>query len=138
MAPRLVQTKAALANPIAVNRTRSNEQRLLDLYAVRGGVTEVETSIDGIGFRPRPVDSIQSSPLPRRAHVVSVTPAPTYGDDDVEVGERTNVRRVVISKPYDSLAQVPISGKLQRLQQRLSKQQRRQQRFLARDRNVSL
>lgn len=70
---------------------RSNEQRLIDLYSVKGGVSEVSNSAS---------QSLQLSPanIHQRARVISVTPAPDH-EAQYEASERSQIRRVVISKP---------------------------------------
>lgn len=72
-------------------QARSNEQRLIDLYSVKGGVSEVTNSAS---------QSLQLTPanIHQRARVISVTPAPDH-EAQYEASERSQIRRVVVSKP---------------------------------------
>lgn len=141
----LQRSQLAAPPPLAIvhNRTESggnnwtNEQRLLDFYAVRGGVTEVD---DHPAFTNGPTNGHQivrpaavvapaaatpaaAARTPLRARVISVTPAP-----DFEPGsEQSNVRRVVVSKSIETEERVEI-GATKAEQQRQQLQQRRQQR----------
>lgn len=144
--PSINQPKSSVRNittQLPTQQSRTKQQRLLDLYAVRGGITEVQSSVDAVdGFKPIVETAVKSAP-PVRAHVVSVTPAPTYGDvDDVEFGDRINVRRVVISNAFESIHHVPSADQAS-VQQReqLHRLQRlqilRQHGRLARDKNIS-
>lgn len=130
--PAVVQSQNASA---AVNRT--NEQRLLDLYSVHGGVTEVEDDPATSNGRFRPVSSAARPPI--RARVISVTPSP---DHLVENGasEQSSVRRVVVSKPFETVEHVEIppertvAANITKAEQQQLRQQRLQlqQRFVER------
>lgn len=80
-------------NVVVSNRgqARTNEQRLIDLYSVKGGVSEVTNSAS---------QSLQLSPsnIHQRARAISVTPAPDH-EAQYEASERSQIRRVVVSKP---------------------------------------
>lgn len=77
------------------NRYRSNEQRLIDLYSVKGGVAEVQHPA-----LSRQLQQLQLNPnnIHQRARVISVTPAPDH-EAQYEASERSQIRRVVVSKP---------------------------------------
>lgn len=87
------KTNIKKINVVVSNRgeARSNEQRLIDLYSVKGGVSEVSNSAS---------QSLQLNPtnIHQRARVISVTPAPDH-EAQYEASERSQIRRVVVSKP---------------------------------------
>lgn len=81
---------------------KNNEQRLIDLFAVKGGVTEVAYQPAGNG----PTAQLQSN-VNYRARVISVTPAPpSHRESLIEEGERSHIRRIVVSKPIETVQTV--------------------------------
>lgn len=115
---------AVVLNQTADHGNRTNEQRLLDFYTVRGGVTEVDdhpafTNGPSNGHQiVRPAAAATRTPL--RARVISVTPAPDYEPGS----EQSNVRRVVVSKSIETEERVEIGASKDELRQQRQRQQR--------------
>lgn len=82
------------------NEHRENQQKLLNLFAVKGGVTEIgsdEKSNQRYQTNNNNINVV-------RARVVSVTPAPNL--DEVQPSEHTKIRRIVVSKPIETVEQI--------------------------------
>ncbi|XP_049845771.1 uncharacterized protein LOC126298478 [Schistocerca gregaria] len=96
-----------LAGPDVVPSLRSihpeenqaNQQRLIQLLTARGGVTEV-----GFG-RAGPAGAPVGDAGNVRARVLSATPAPAFA---APAGERVSTRRVVVSRPIETLQEVDV------------------------------
>ncbi|XP_015122598.1 uncharacterized protein LOC107045021 [Diachasma alloeum] len=77
---------------------RSNQQKLIDLLTARGGVADVGFSRDGLSSSVGDAGHV-------RARVISATPAPEYAEP---TGERVSTRRVVVSRPIETLQEVDV------------------------------
>ena len=109
------------------DQSRSNQQKLIDLLTARGGVAEVRTKKTlghcclseterktiliyfffqiQVGFGRDGSSSLIGDVGNVRARVLSVTPTPEYAET---TGERVSTRRVVVSKPAETLQEIDV------------------------------
>ena len=78
---------------------QANQQRLIQLLTARGGVAEVDFGRAG----PSPLPVGDAGPV--RARVLSATPAPPHS---VPAGERVSTRRVVVSRPIETIQDIDV------------------------------
>ncbi|KAF7989555.1 hypothetical protein HCN44_008229 [Aphidius gifuensis] len=78
---------------------QANQQKLIEFLTARGAVAEVGFGRDG------EVSSQVSEAGHVRARVISATPAP---ENSEAAGERVSTRRVVVSRPIETLEQVDV------------------------------
>ncbi|XP_011300111.1 uncharacterized protein [Fopius arisanus] len=77
---------------------KSNQQKLIDLLTARGGVADIGFGRDGVSSSVGDAGHV-------RARVISATPAPDYAEP---TGERVSTRRVVVSRPIETLQEVDV------------------------------
>ena len=79
---------------------KENQNRLIDLLTARGNVAEV-----GFGRYPSLSQSAAGDAGQVRGRVISATPAPEYAEP---ADERVSTRRVVVSRPIETLQEVNV------------------------------
>ncbi|XP_067013492.1 proline-rich protein 36-like [Anabrus simplex] len=81
------------------HENQANQQRLIQLLTEQGGVAEV--GFGRAGPSPGPVGDAGAV----RARVLSATAAPAYAEP---AGERVSTRRVVVSRPIETLQEIDV------------------------------
>ncbi|XP_046399474.1 proline-, glutamic acid- and leucine-rich protein 1-like [Ischnura elegans] len=87
--------------------SRTNQQRLIQLLTARDGVVEVGFGRSG----PASGHNIDAGGV--RARVISATPTPDHAEPS---GERVSTRRVVVSRPVETLQELDVIQPVTKLQ----------------------
>ncbi|XP_054272505.1 eukaryotic translation initiation factor 4 gamma-like [Macrosteles quadrilineatus] len=98
--PRAFSAEGQIASTRASSpeEAQSNQQKLIELLTGRGEVSEVELSRSGVR-----ISSVGDAGVVR-GRVLSVTPAPRTAEGE----ERVSTRRVVVSRPVQTLEEVDV------------------------------